>query len=208
MKKLILVRAGSTAWEDASNRDEDGSALSPEDQRLQGTIPLPLCQDGMEALKEIAPVLLKEGAEIIYSSGNESSGPTAEYLAKICHLKNKKIPELGELDCGLWQGLMIKEIKNRFERAYRQWLSDPTSICPPQGESVTSASERICRALLLLQNKNNDKTVVIVGAKIVAALIECILTDSGLNQIWHFYDQPVPFRIFECRNIKFFYAKK
>ena len=203
MKKLILVRAGSTAWEDVSKREEDGSNLSPDDQRLQGTIPLPLSPDGMEALKEIAPVLLKEDAEIIYSSGNESSGPTAEYLAEICNLKNKKITELGELNCGLWQGLRIKEIKNRFESAYRQWLSDPTSICPPQGESIPAASERICRALRLLQNKNNDKTVVIVGAKITAALIECILTESNLNQFWHYFDQPVPLRVFECPDNSF-----
>ena len=206
MKKLILVRAGSTAWEESSGSRYDGFAS--DDWRLQGTVPLPLTEQAKQALSSISSALVCEGAEMIYSSGNESSGPTAQYLARMSRLKSKEAPMIVELDCGLWQGLMIKEIKNRIERAYRQWLSDPTSICPPQGESVTSASERICRALLLLQNKNNDKTVVIVGAKIVAALIECILTDSGLNQIWHFYDQPVPFRIFECRNIKFFYAKK
>ena len=176
MEKLILIRAGGTTW-------QEGQPTADE-SRIQGTVPLPLTEQAKESLQEIAAVLLQENVDCLYSSGNESSGPSAEFLAQLCQIKTKKIPNLRELNFGLWQGLRVVEIKKRYGRAYKQWLTDPASIRPPQGESVPETYERVAQSLQNLYKKNRDKTVVIVAAFVVAALIECLITDKSLDQLW------------------------
>ena len=195
MNKLILVLAGSSAWEE--------SLAGPDDRRLQGTLPLPLSQAGKNALRQIAAYLQQEKlipeieSECLYSSGNESSGSTADYLARLCRLKTKKLPSLCELNCGLWQGLRIGEIKKRYGRAYRQWRNDPASVCPPEGEAIQEACNRIKGAMETISKKNHGGTVVIVAAQIAAALIECCLTGCDLEQLWRITAKQAPLRIFE-----------
>lgn len=201
MKKLILIRAGSTAWQESSpEKFCCGSKPIDDEARLQGRVPLPLSETDKKALKENAVALHQENAEVIYNSGNESAGPTAEYLSELYSIKTKEDPNLRELDCGLWQGLKIKDIKKRYGRAYRQWHSDPASISPPQGENLVAAGERICLALQKIAKKNKDKTVVIIAAPIAAALIECILNHGRLDKLWHFVENPKPLQAFDLRN--------
>ena len=201
MKKLILIRAGSSAWQEESpEKFCCGSKPTDDEARLQGRVPLPLSEVDKKALKEIAVALQQEDAEVIYNSGNESAGPTAEYLSELSSIKTKEAPNLRELDCGLWQGLKIKDIKKRYGRAYRQWHSDPASICPPQGEGLVAAGERICETLQKIDRKNKDKTVVIIAAPIAAALIECILNHDSLDKFWHFAENPKPLQAYDLRN--------
>jgi broad specificity phosphatase PhoE len=170
MNRLILVRAGNTAW--------------AKDNRLQGVIPLPLSEQGVRELRALAETLGAYHPDILYSSGNESAGPTAALLAEACGLKNKKLPDLHELDCGLWQGLTLQELNKRFGKAYRQWRADPLSVSPPDGESVEEASRRIQNALGAIHKKNKRKTVMIAAGPFVSAIVECLITQTPLACLW------------------------
>lgn len=194
---MILVQTGSTTWEgQAACFSGVKSEVNPEEMRLQGTMPLPLSEEDLAALSEIAETLRDEEANVLYSSGNESSGPSAKYLAEKCHLKARKEPLLQELDCGLWQGLQIKDIKHRYGRAYKKWRNDPLSVCPPQGECVSDARERVFQALDKLIRKNKNKVVVIVAAPIVASLVECLITEDDMGHFWEYAEQGRKVRIF------------
>lgn len=175
MNKLIVVRAGTTSWQ--------------QQDRIQGIIPLPLCEAGRETLEVVAALLKQEQATSLYCSGNESSGTSAEYLCQQCGFKYKKIVEFKEMDFGLWQGLRIKDIQNRYGSVYKQWRKDPFTICPPQGETLQAVSDRIQPALKKLMDKNSGKTIIIVAARITAAVIDCIMTDTPLNQLWENADK-------------------
>jgi len=188
MNKLIVIRAGETAW-------QQGRPTADE-SRIQGTVSLPLTDAGRKLLRTLAANIDRLNPDCLYSSGNESSGPTADYLAQLCNLKMKKLPDLHELDCGLWQGLRVSEIKNRFGRAYRQWRCDPTSVRPPQGESLEEAALRVRKSLLCLNKKNQDKTIVVVAAVMAAALIECLMTGTPLEQLWQIVEKHENLRIF------------
>ncbi|MBI9017958.1 MAG: histidine phosphatase family protein [Phycisphaerae bacterium] len=192
MEKLILVRAGRTAWDNENSENK----ADPDDRRLQGTLPLPLSTEGKEPLRLLAKHLTEANIKKIYSSGNESSGATAEFLANICQVKLKTITDMHELDCGLWQGLRIADIKQRYGKAFRMWQSDPTSICPPEGEAIENALDRMQDALKLINRKNTGKTISIVAAPIAAALIECILTGKPLNQLWNVIEQEAEMTVF------------
>ena len=174
--RLILVRSAGTAWH--------AGAPTEDESRIQGTVPLPLSEEGMAVLRDVAEKVRQLGPACLVSSGNESSGTTAAYLADLCGIKAKKLAELRELDCGVWQGLRVGEIKERFGRAYKQWRQDPTSVRPPQGEALEAAAVRVERALEQIRKKHKGKTVVIVAAYIVAGLVECLITGRPLGELW------------------------
>jgi len=189
MNTLIVIRAGETAW-------HQGRPTADE-SRIQGTVSLPLTPAAEEFLRTVSASIAQYHPDCIYSSGNESSGPTAEFLGQLCTLKPKTLPGLHELDCGLWQGLRIREIKKRYGRAYRQWCCDPTSVRPPQGESLEEAARRVRKTLRNLNKKNQDKTIVVVAAVMVAALIECLLTGTPLEQLWPIVEKHEHIRLFD-----------
>ena len=209
MKQLILIRSDSTAWQEAAaesqgrdneidaETDPDQKQTDLDDRRLQGTLPLPLSDKGKIALKQVAQILKDYEFGTIYNSGNESSGPTAEYLADLCEVKTRKITELRELNCGLWQGLRIKDIKKRYCKAYKQWRSDPASVCPPEGEQLDNCRDRVIDALKTIFRKSKTDTVVITAAAIVAALIECLLTGKTMENIWEIADHDTVVKKFE-----------
>ena len=43
------------------------------------------------------------------------------------------------LDHGLWQGMLIEEVRRKQPTVYRQWQDQPESIRPPQGETLGKA---------------------------------------------------------------------
>lgn len=189
MNKLIVIRAGQTAWH--------LGRPTADESRIQGTVSLPLTPAAQESLQTVSDAIERFHPDCIYSSGNESSGITAKALGKLCSLKSKTLPGLHELDCGLWQGLRIREIKNRYARAYRQWRCDPTSIRPPQGESLEQAAARVRNSLQNLLSKNQNKTIVVVAAVMVAALIECLITATPLERIWQIVEKHETIRTFD-----------
>lgn len=183
MKRLILVRAGRSVWAD--------------ENRVQGTVSLPLSAAGKEALKKVAAEIDQLQPDLIFSSGNETAGPTATCLAELCSVKLKKIPHLRELDFGLWQGLRIEEVQKRFAGIYRSWCMDPTTVCPPQGETIADARQRIDKGMKTLARKSRDKTVVLVAAPIVACLVECVLTGRCITELWQVSAESASICVFE-----------
>lgn len=165
---------------------------------MQGTVSLPLSEQGKVNVRRLAGQVAALRPHCLISSGNESSGPTAASLGELCGLKCRQVRALHEVDCGLWQGLRVSEIKARYAAAYRQWRQDPTSVRPPQGESVEEAASRVAEALLRLVKRYEDKTVIVVAGHLVAGVLECLLTGVPLSRLWLVADGPPTVRVLEA----------
>ena len=37
---------------------------------------------------------------------------------------------------GLWQGMIIDEVKRKQPKVYKQWQEHPENVCPPEGEML------------------------------------------------------------------------
>ena len=97
-------------------------------------------------------------------------------MGKALGLKPRRIEELRNLDQGLWQGLQIEEIKRRNSKLFRQWIDDPQTICPPQGETVSSALERVRAAFKPLVRRHQEgEAFGLVVCEPLARLISCYL---------------------------------
>ncbi len=171
MPKILLVRPGATEF------DRQG--------RIQGTLDIPLCEDGHQAVKAMVGELRSLPIEAIYTSPSQSAEQTAEALYEAIDVKPKRIEELENLDHGLWQGLLISDVKVKQPKVYRQWQEQPEIICPPQGETITAAKSRVRAALTKLAKKHKaDALIVLVVPEPLASVVCHVLRQDELGDLW------------------------
>lgn len=155
MAQVLLIRPGATLYD--------------EQNRVQGVLDIPLSERGTAEANRLAEVLAESqnAAELsaIYCGPGENVIRTAEIIGKALGIRPKRIDELRNLDQGLWQGLQVDEIKRRNTRLFRQWIEDPRTICPPQGETVEDALERIRSAFkpLIRRHQDGELFALVVG---------------------------------------------
>jgi broad specificity phosphatase PhoE len=165
MSQVILIRPGATIYD--------------EQNRVQGILDIPLSDRGHFEVSRMAAQLsrsLNERAPTaLYCGPGENVIRTAEIVGKALGLRPKRIDELRNLNQGLWQGLQLDEIKRRNTRLFRQWMDDPETICPPQGETVERAMERIKSAFRPLLRRHPDDSIGLVVGEPLARLVACYL---------------------------------
>ena len=161
MTQVVLIRPGATVYD--------------EQNRVQGVLDIPLSDRGRAEVARLAadlPATL-DGLALaaLYCGPGESVLRTAEAVGKALGLRPKRLDDLRNLDQGLWQGLQIDEIKRRNLRVFRQWLDDPMTVCPPMGETVEDALDRVRAALKPLIKRHQGETIALVAGDPLARLI-------------------------------------
>jgi broad specificity phosphatase PhoE len=110
----------------------------------------------------------------IYHSGVGHVAEAAKVLAGVLEgARLREMPELGELDLGLWQGLEEDELEVRHRDAFRAFQRDARAVVPPEAEEVDDARERLGRALARVRkvHKKDAKLVVVVAPEFAFALL-------------------------------------
>jgi len=153
MTQVVLIRPGATAYD--------------EQNRVQGILDIPLSDRGRAEVAQLAEKLATPAPSAIaltalYCGPGESVVRTAEIIGKALGLRPRRIDDLRNLDQGLWQGLQLDEIKRRNLKVFRQWLDDPVTVCPPQGETIANALERIKATLRPLIRRHHDEAIGLV----------------------------------------------
>lgn len=161
-----------------------------ESNRIEGTIGAPLTLEGAAAVREMAGELAGRGVAVTYSSENESDHQTAQIAAHELGVRHAFSNDLRDLDYGLWQGLEVEEIKRRQPKAYRQWLEEPTSVCPPEGETLNEARGRLMRTVGKIVRRHRGQNVLLVLHPMAAALVRCGLVGAPLESVWEQYAHP------------------
>jgi probable phosphoglycerate mutase len=170
MLHLILIRPGATDFDLAG--------------RIQGTLDIPLCQQGVEETNRIGTELKTESVSVIYSSPCQSAHETAQRLAKQLGVKVKLVEELSNLNQGLWQGMLVEEVRAKQPTVFRQWQDQPEIICPPGGETLADALQRLEPALRKILKKHSTGTVALVVPEPLASVLESFLTHQACGDLW------------------------
>ena len=168
--QLLLIRTGSTEY------DRQG--------RVQGTLDVPLSEDGRQELTAIIDDLRDFEIDALYVSPDQSSSETADLLSAALDLKTKKLDKLHNLDQGLWQGMLINDVKTKQPKVYRQWQEQPETVCPPQGETVSNAKQRIQKVLGRLMKKHKGGTIGLIVPDPLASIICHVLRRDELSNLW------------------------
>jgi len=126
-----------------------------------------------------------QGIETIYASPSQPARQTSEILAKGLGLRVKRLVRMKNLDHGLWQGLPIGEVRHKQPKVYRQWQEQPENVCPPEGEMLSQAQERV-RACLgkLLRRHKEGVVVAMVVPEPLASLVRHFVKNDELGDLW------------------------
>lgn len=91
---------------------------------------------------------------------------------------------LTDADLGLWQGLGLDDIQEKWPEEYKEWLFNPVST-PPEAESIDSRAERLRRFLDQACSKANGNIAVFTHQKVIAPFMAQIsgLPEDKLHEI-------------------------
>jgi probable phosphoglycerate mutase len=170
MSQVVLILPGATDFELQG--------------RIHGDLELPLCPEGRAEIERVGQELAALGIEVIYTSACESAVQSAQAIAKRLGVKVKKLDHLQNLDHGLWQGMLIEEVKQKQPKVYRQWQEQPESVCPPEGETIDHARERIAAALQKVLKKHKSGVIGLVVPEPLASVVRQFLGSDELGDLW------------------------
>jgi broad specificity phosphatase PhoE len=165
---ILLIRAGKTDY-DCQNR-------------IQGTLDLPLSEEGWQQVAALAEQLHQHSVEAIYAGPDQASQQTAELVSVSLQQKVKTNKTLHNLDLGLWQGMLVEDVKTKQPKVYKQWVEHPETVCPPEGESLAAAQDRLQAALDKIEKKH--ETVAMVLAEPLASLLCQVVRGDDLGNLW------------------------
>jgi len=170
MVSILLVRPGSTDF------DEQG--------RIKGTLDIPMSEAGSLQVTRIVQELRETKIDQVYTSPCRCAEQTAAILAGDHRLKVKKLTELQNLDHGLWHGKLIDEVRHSHPKVYRQLQEHPETVCPPEGEPLGVAFDRVKAALERLLKKHRAGIIALVVPEPLFALVRSLLEEAEVGDLW------------------------
>lgn len=170
MLHIVLIRPGSTDYD--------------VQDRIQGTLDIPLNEQGTVEVAQAAESLRDKGIAVVYSPGSQPAFETAEIIAKVLGIKRRKIERLESLDQGLWQGMLVEDVRRKQPKVYRQWQEQPENVCPPEGEMLGQADERVRAALVKLLKRHKQGAIGLVVPEPLLSLARRFITHGELGDLW------------------------
>ena len=160
--KVACVHPGRTAW------DVQG--------RLAGSIDVPLSDQGAHDIEKLSDPLRELAPQAVYAADMEPSRGSARILADALGVRLRCRAELNELDMGVWQGLLIKDIAHKHPKAWRTWRHDPFRNTPPGAEDPWEVARRVRSLVEMLDRKHPGDNVILVAGPMVCRIAESVLT--------------------------------
>jgi broad specificity phosphatase PhoE len=170
MTEIILARHGETEW----NVEEV----------FRGRVDIELNQTGVRQAELLAEHLAELKIEAVYSSPLKRALKTAEAIARRHRLKVKDSPGLIDGDFGQWQGLPLKEVREKYKELYRQWAESPHLVKIPGGESLDSVRERAWGVVNEIVAKYQQR-VVLVSHRVVNKVLICAFLGLDNSHFWN-----------------------
>ena len=171
MVRIVLIRPGSTDYD--------------QEQRIQGTLDVPLNEEGNAEVDRLIDALRPLQLDVVYAPGCQPAMATAEAIAKALDVKLKKLDRMHNLNQGLWQGMLIDEVRRKQPKVYRQWQEKPQCICPPEGEMLDQAEDRVRASMTKLLKRHKEGVVGLVVPEPLASLVRGYLLHQGeLGDLW------------------------
>ncbi len=171
MLEMYLIRHGETLWN--------------QDHKYQGHQDIPLSKRGKSQAQQLARWL--EGHELtaVYASDLSRAYDTAVAVARSHSLTVVVDKRLREINFGTWEGHTFSEIKRVYPALVEKWITDPTAVELPEGESFTAVKQRAYRAVKEIMAKNEySGRVAVVSHGATIRTILCAVLDLPLKAIW------------------------
>jgi len=151
LRRLLLVRHGTTAWVDM--------------HRLHGITDIPLNENGLRQAREAAEALKSENAQSLYTSPLQRCRQTAEIIGEATGLTLKDMAGLKELNFGWLEGRSFRDQSSQNINFLVKLYDNFTHrvIRALTGESTSSFKQRIMADWNRILQENPEGTVIVTG---------------------------------------------
>jgi broad specificity phosphatase PhoE len=175
MSRVVLVRPGATEFDDQG--------------RMKGCLDMPLSECGREQVERIAAELADVEIDEIVSAPCESAVETANRIAagrsvQGRGIKVRVIECFRNVDHGLWHGKLIEEVRRTQPKVYKQGQESPSNLCPPGGETIQQAKDRVLKAINKVTKRSGGGTIALVIPDPLASIVHSILDGEEMRDLW------------------------
>ena len=170
MLQIVLIRPGSTDYD--------------RQQRIQGTLDIPLNEQGASEVAQLVDELQEKGLEAVYAPDCQPAEQTARAIAKKLKVKFKKLDRMQNLNHGLWQGMLVEDVRQKQPKVYRLWQEQPETVCPPEGETLSEAEDRVRAAMMKLLKRHKQGVIGLVVPEPLATLVRRFVRNDELGNLW------------------------
>jgi len=170
MLQIVLIRPGCTDYD--------------QQERIQGTLDIPLNEQGQAEVAQIIEELQDKEIEVVYAPPSQPAEQTAKALATGLKTKLRKLDRMQSLNQGLWQGMLVEDVRHKQPKVYRQWQEQPENVCPPQGEMLSQADERVRAAMTKLLKRHKEGVIALVVPEPLLSLVRRFVTHGELGDLW------------------------
>ncbi len=151
------------------------------DMLYSGSTNVPLCQQGIDEIKELLTKVQYPKVDRHYTSGMIRANQTFELIFP--DTAYTKLPELEECNFGDFEMRTYRDLKDLPE--YIKWVSDPTGdVCCPNGESFTLLLERIQRGIDIiledLKNNNQESALIVTHGGVITKLMVSLFAEFNM----------------------------
>ncbi len=170
MTEIILVRHGETDWNAA--------------EVFRGRIDVGLNETGLEQAELLGGYLAGIKIDAVYSSQLKRALRTAEVIADRRKFEVKIAPGLVDFDFGNWQGLSRREVMNKYQVLYAEWIDYPERVRMTAGESLEDVRERAMAVVEDVMGQHSG-SVVLVSHRVVNKVLICALLGLDNSHFWN-----------------------
>ncbi len=170
MTRVFLIRHGTTDW----NKEEI----------FRGRAECKLNQTGQNEARAVASYFQNIPLAAVFSSPLSRAMETARPTADSKNLAVIPDPDFTDIDFGDWQGLPLKEVREKAPELYRLWLENPGAVVFPKGEGLPGVRKRAWEGLQRLAEGNPDRTILIVTHRVVTKVLICAALGLDDSHFW------------------------
>lgn len=167
---LILIRAGTTDYD--------------LQERIRGTLDMPLCAAGIAEAEQAGAELSARPPVALYAADATCAAETARLVGRACGLRPRRVTGLANLDMGLWQGMLVDDIRRKQPRLHRQWQDNPWAVAPPQGELLEDACMRVESALEKILRRHATGSIALVVPHPIDRVVRWIVSGQSMGDLW------------------------
>lgn len=183
MTSFILIRHGQTRW----NRFE----------RFRGRVDIDLDETGVRQAEAAAEKVASWGVKAIYSSPLKRAMRTAEIISQRLQLAVEPLEGIIDMHFGEWQGLPIREVRQRYPELFDLWRFSPHRLKVPQGETLEEVRSRVVACIDEVAAKHDQETVVLVTHRVVCKVLICHLLGLDNSHFWQIAQDATAINLFE-----------
>ncbi len=171
MTEIILIRHGETEW----NASET----------FRGRADVDLNETGLRQAELLGQYLSGEKIDRIYSSPLKRAFKTDEAIALFQNIGVVTAEHLTDFHYGEWEGLTLREVIDRDDVLYQDWLDTPEQMRVPGGETLDEVLKRAMPFVVGSVINCFEGKIVVVSHRVVLKVVICALLGLDNDHFWN-----------------------